>query len=61
MIFMCYATYKQLHAERQAILRIQRQRYTDHLTEQVSQSLIDSGIVEGNGGGDKPPEPAGVR
>ncbi|MQA60201.1 MAG: BCCT family transporter [Actinophytocola sp.] len=50
MIFMCWATLKEFRAERQATLRMQRRQQREELTEHVSQSLIDEGLVEPNGG-----------
>ncbi|SFA83709.1 choline/glycine/proline betaine transport protein [Amycolatopsis marina] len=54
MLFMCVALWKDFSAERTAMLRIQRRLQRDELTEHVSQSLIDEGLVEPNGdsGGD---------
>lgn len=46
MILMCFATYKELHAERQAVLRVQRRRQREELTEHVSKSLIEEGLIE---------------
>ncbi|MQA04228.1 MAG: BCCT family transporter [Streptosporangiales bacterium] len=53
MILMCFATYKELHAERQAVLRVQRRRQREELTEHVSQSLIKEGLID-------EPEPDGA-
>ncbi|WP_116044546.1 BCCT family transporter [Amycolatopsis palatopharyngis] len=49
MLGMCVATWKQFSAERAVMLRIQRRLQRDELTEHVSQSLIEDGLVEPNG------------
>ncbi|MGH3949885.1 MAG: BCCT family transporter [Pseudonocardiaceae bacterium] len=48
MIAMCVATLKEFSRERRTMLRIQRRLQRKELTEQVSQSLIDDGLVEPN-------------
>ncbi|WP_231104601.1 BCCT family transporter [Haloechinothrix halophila] len=50
MLAMCVSTLKELRRERAIMLRIQRRQQRDELTEHVSQSLIDDGLVEPNGG-----------
>ncbi|WP_106179338.1 BCCT family transporter [Prauserella shujinwangii] len=52
MIFMCVAIWKDFHSERKTMLRIQRRMQRDELTEHVSQSLIEEGLVEPNGSTD---------
>lgn len=51
MILMAIATMKQLKAERTQTLQIQRRMVSEQLTSEVSQSLIDDGLVEAPAGG----------
>jgi choline/glycine/proline betaine transport protein len=46
MILMCVAIWRQLHGERRARVRAERRRYTRELAEEVSQHMIDEGLVE---------------
>ncbi|QSB13424.1 BCCT family transporter [Natronosporangium hydrolyticum] len=46
MILMCVAIWKQLRAELLARRRADRRRYTEELTEEVSQHLISEGMVD---------------
>ncbi|SNR28458.1 choline/glycine/proline betaine transport protein [Haloechinothrix alba] len=48
MILMCISTWRAFTLERRAFLRVQRRQQREELTEQVSQSLIDEGLVEPN-------------
>jgi choline/glycine/proline betaine transport protein len=48
MLGMCVSIWREFRAERKAILRAQRRLQRDELTEHVSQSLIDDGLVESN-------------
>ncbi|SFQ45615.1 choline/glycine/proline betaine transport protein [Amycolatopsis arida] len=56
MIGMCVATWKDFHAERRTTLRAQRRLQRQELTEHVSRSLIEEGLVEPNGD-DRQPDP----
>ncbi|WP_199430748.1 BCCT family transporter [Qaidamihabitans albus] len=53
MIFMCVSIWKDFRSERRTMLRVQRRLQRQELTEHVSQSLIDEGLVEPNGSGDE--------
>lgn len=60
MLGMCVATYRQFNLERRTQLRIQRRLQRDELTEHVSRSLAEDGVL-GNGnnvGGERPSESA---
>lgn len=46
MIGMCVATWKAFRVERQSMLRVQRQLQRERLTEHVTNSLIDEGLVD---------------
>ncbi|MQA07941.1 MAG: BCCT family transporter [Pseudonocardiaceae bacterium] len=50
IVLMCVAIYKQFSSERKTQLRIQRRLQQQELTEHVTESLIDEGLVEPNGG-----------
>jgi choline/glycine/proline betaine transport protein len=45
IILMCVAIWRQLHAERLAMVRAERRRRSVELTAQVSQDLLDRGMV----------------
>jgi choline/glycine/proline betaine transport protein len=45
IILMCVAIWRQLHAERLAMVRAERRRRSAELTAQVSQDLLDRGLV----------------
>lgn len=51
MIAICIALWRQFHAEREAMVRVQRHQLNSELTEEVSQSLLEEGIIE-----EPPPE-----
>ncbi|TCP57144.1 choline/glycine/proline betaine transport protein [Tamaricihabitans halophyticus] len=48
IVFMCVSIYKELSRERKTMLRIQRRMQRQELTEHVTESLIDEGLVEPN-------------
>ncbi|OLT02298.1 choline transporter [Pseudonocardia sp. CNS-004] len=50
MIGMCMATYREFSANRRAQLNIQRRLQRDELTEHVSRSLTENGIVSSDSG-----------
>ncbi|PXY32743.1 choline transporter [Prauserella muralis] len=52
MLGMCVSIWREFRAERATMLRIQRRMQRDALTEHVSRSLIDEGLVEPNGDAD---------
>ncbi|WP_216212707.1 BCCT family transporter [Amycolatopsis aidingensis] len=49
MLGMCVSIWRDFSAERRTQVRIQRRLQRDELTEHVSQSLIEEGLVEPNG------------
>lgn len=49
MIGMCVSIWRDFRAERKAMLRAQRRLQREQLTEHVTNSLIDDGLVEPNG------------
>lgn len=49
MIGMCVSLWRDFRVERKAMLRAQRRLQRDQLTEHVTNSLIDDGLVEPNG------------
>jgi choline/glycine/proline betaine transport protein len=50
MIAMCVAIWKQFREERDEWARLERERHTKDLTDRVTQSMIDDGLIEPNGG-----------
>jgi choline/glycine/proline betaine transport protein len=56
MIGMCMSTYREFSAERTTQLNIQRRLQRDELTEHVSRSLTDNGLVA-KGAGAEPDRP----
>ncbi|EIE97120.1 BCCT family transporter [Saccharomonospora glauca] len=53
MLGMCVAIWRDFRAERKAMLRAQRKLQREQLTEHVTNTLIDDGLVEPNGKGGK--------
>ena len=49
MLGMCVASWKAFSAERSSLVRIQRRMQRDELTEHVSKSLMEEGLIEPNG------------
>ncbi len=49
MIGMCVSIWREFRTERKAMLRAQRKLQREQLTEHVTNSLIDDGLVEPNG------------
>ncbi|MPZ60385.1 MAG: BCCT family transporter [Propionibacteriales bacterium] len=60
MLAMCWATIQAFRSEREVALRIQRRLQREELTEHVSQSLIDEGLIEPNGEGAERPVATGA-
>jgi choline/glycine/proline betaine transport protein len=50
MLAMCVATWRELAEERRRQLRLQRKLQREELTAQVSQSLLEEGWTDPNGG-----------
>lgn len=50
MIAMCVAIWKQFRGERQAMEHAERKQQTQELTDSVTKSMIDEGLIEPNGG-----------